>query len=47
MTEKIKCNWCEKIIEAVTMNQADYNYKQHILAKHPDKITIEDPQEKN
>jgi hypothetical protein len=35
--EKLKCLYCEKVIEGFSMKQVEYLMKQHILAKHPDK----------
>lgn len=36
--EKIKCKYCEKVMEGYSKKQVNYMLNQHILAKHPDKI---------
>lgn len=38
--EKKKCKFCDKIIEGYTKKQVEYLIKQHILAKHKDKIEV-------
>ena len=38
--EKKKCDFCDKEIEGYTEDQVDYLLKQHILAKHPDKMKV-------
>jgi len=40
--EKIKCKYCEKIIEGHTLNQVEYMMKQHLISKHLDKIEIKE-----
>ena len=39
MIEKT-CSHCDKKIEGHTDKQAEYMLNQHILSKHPDKISI-------
>jgi len=38
--DKIKCKYCGKEIEGFTKKQTEYLLKQHILGKHPEKITF-------
>lgn len=44
--EKISCKYCDKVIEGYTEKQINYLLKQHILAKHKDKIKINGEVEK-
>jgi len=39
--KQIICQFCNKKIEGFTEKQLEYLLKQHILAKHPEKIKIE------
>ena len=40
--EVITCSYCEKKIKAFTKSQAEYLLKQHIIAKHMDKVKFEE-----
>ena len=51
---KIKCPYCDKIVEGYTKEQTGYMLKQHILSKHKDKVNFSkvdkedtDPNKKN
>ena len=35
-----KCIFCEKVLEGFSKEQAEYCYKQHVLAKHPKHLLI-------
>ncbi len=39
--EKIKCKYCDKVIEGYTNKQIEYLLKQHTLSKYPDRIIIQ------
>lgn len=38
--EKEKCKFCDKVIEGYTKKQIEFLMRQHIMAKHPEKIKI-------
>ena len=40
--EKSKCKYCDKVIEGHTKNQVEHIMLQHIIARHPDRIKIEE-----
>lgn len=35
-----KCPFCEKVLEGFSTEHAEYCYKQHVLAKHPEHLEI-------
>lgn len=35
-----ECDFCGKELEAVKEKQLNYQFKQHVLSKHPSKIEI-------
>ena len=40
--EKLKCPYCDKVIEGTDSKQAETNLSIHKLFKHPDKIEIKE-----
>ena len=38
--EKIKCKYCEKVIEGYTKKQVEYMLKQHILSRHKQNMPL-------
>lgn len=38
--EKARCPYCNKEVEGFSQKQVDNFIRQHIISKHPDKVTF-------
>lgn len=37
-----KCNHCDKVIQGHQKTQVEYMIMQHVMSKHPEKITVKE-----
>ena len=40
--EQIKCKYCDKVIEGYNQKQAEYLMRQHLIARHSDKVEVKE-----